>query len=796
MIGVRHHSPACARLVAARIRALRPSHVLIEGPADMNERLDEFLLGHHLPIAAFSFRQSKEISRAAWSPFCAYSPEWVALEAGREVGADVRFIDLPAWQGERGNEGEGGGEESEADDEDMDDADEPTPRSRRQDERINRYSDAGTHYSAYVDSLCREFGIEGMDNLWDHLFEQPLDDVALEERLATYFANLRADLPAGRDAARERFMNRFIAWAMRTKADDGLVMVVCGGWHKRALETEWMECDGALPELPTPPDEERYGTYLVPYSDERMDSFTGYQSGMPSPNWHRYVWRHGAEGARERVLEHAVSKLRSKKVSVSASDLISATGMTEGLMRLRGHGVPTRADLLDGLASALLDEAQPERFPWNERAGIRRDTDPRLALVLEVMRGETRGRLADGTPVPPLVEDVERALRAHEGVLGKLERSERRVPIELTREDARQASAVLHRLRVLGVPGFARIKGPDWATDGELGEEWALRDHLDRRAALIEASIFGGTMALATREKLRRRAGDVSELVSALGDAVFCDLPDFARTLIQHLGEAARNEGLPGPLSAALSKLLALYRHDVLFGVKDNHALGELMEAVADRLLWLLEGLVGEAPDNKGAIGAVFALREMHRHTSLGDESRANAVMARRLKDPDAPPVIVGAALGYLWSEAQHDEEALRAKGETISRADAIRVMRGFGQPARLGPFLHGLFALARAEVREDADVVEALDDMIGVMEAHDFFVALPTLRLAFSEFPIRERGTLAKMLVSRHGPAAESFTAPLTASLQTLQRSAMLEAAVDAMEAQEGLAPLREDAP
>ena len=53
-VGVRHHSPACARLVAATIAAHRPAHVLVEGPADMNARLDELLLGHELPIAVFT----------------------------------------------------------------------------------------------------------------------------------------------------------------------------------------------------------------------------------------------------------------------------------------------------------------------------------------------------------------------------------------------------------------------------------------------------------------------------------------------------------------------------------------------------------------------------------------------------------------------------------------------------------------------------------------------------------------------------------------------------------------------
>src|SRR6187549_2022890 len=95
VIGVRHHSPACARLVAATIRRLRPAFVLVEGPSDMNERLDELLLPHQLPVALFTYRQDRDgAHRGTWSPFCDYSPEWVALQVAREVGAAALFVDL------------------------------------------------------------------------------------------------------------------------------------------------------------------------------------------------------------------------------------------------------------------------------------------------------------------------------------------------------------------------------------------------------------------------------------------------------------------------------------------------------------------------------------------------------------------------------------------------------------------------------------------------------------------------------------------------------------------------------
>src|SRR5690606_31392767 len=83
---VRHHSPAAARLVRQLALAMRPSAILIEGPADFNERLAELDLPHRLPIAIYSYTQLGDgTRRGAFYPFCLYSPEWQALRTGREL---------------------------------------------------------------------------------------------------------------------------------------------------------------------------------------------------------------------------------------------------------------------------------------------------------------------------------------------------------------------------------------------------------------------------------------------------------------------------------------------------------------------------------------------------------------------------------------------------------------------------------------------------------------------------------------------------------------------------------------
>ena len=103
--GVRHHSPAAARLVARRITDHPPAAVLIEGPTEYNQRIEELTLDHELPVMLYSWapmfpdapEDSTEwgIRRGSFYPLTDYSPEWVALRTAHRAGIPVEFIDLP-----------------------------------------------------------------------------------------------------------------------------------------------------------------------------------------------------------------------------------------------------------------------------------------------------------------------------------------------------------------------------------------------------------------------------------------------------------------------------------------------------------------------------------------------------------------------------------------------------------------------------------------------------------------------------------------------------------------------------
>ncbi|WP_194897260.1 DUF5682 family protein [Catenulispora pinisilvae] len=782
VIGVRHHSPACAGLVREAIERLRPAHVLIEGPSDMNDRIGEFLLGHELPVAVFTSVRDGLTARGSWSPFCEYSPEWVALTDGTRAGAEVRFIDLPAWD--------------------------PAFQTL-----TNRYADAELRFTQVVADLCRQFGMDNLDTLWDHLAEIEASDtsaVELAERLNTYFDLVRAASDADRaepapeesapgeptrdepapeeptsDEIRERYMAKWISAALR-RSPDRPVLVVCGGFHRPALLRLAASYAAAAPypdaewPAPTPIDADSAVSYLVPYSFKRLDAFDGYQSGMPSPGYYQRLWDLGPRAAATALTEEVVQRLRKRKQVVSTADLIAARVTGEGLAAVRGHRQPARADLLDGLVSALVQEALDQPLPWTGRRLLAPGTHPVVVEMVAALSGDQVGRLHADTPLPPLVHDAEAELERH-GLTGQ-----NSVTLDLTVTDERDASRLLHRLRVLSIPGYHRVSGPDPAAeDSTFTEEWRITAEQDRLAALIEAGGHGPTVELAATARLGERVrsgGSLEVSARALFDAVLCGIEDLSAEVLTALAASVGGGKEAEPLGEVLAAVLGLWRHDRLLDAQQSATLGTVIAAAVDRLLWLVESAPGApgSPAQPRRIAAVRAVRDAMRHAAsrLGlDPVRALEVMARVADNAEAGPDMRGAAFGFGWSLGSPPP-------------DAERTIRAAGTPASLGDWLGGLFALAREQCLEEASVLPVLNDLVTAMTDRDLLVALPALRQAFAYFPPRERETIAGQVLRLYGVegSARSLVRGGVDDPIALARGRELDSHVQAVLEREGL--------
>ena len=788
IIGVRHHSPACARLVAARIRALQPAYVLIEGPADFNARLDELALPHRLPIAIYSFLADDANHHGSWSPFAEHSPEWQALAVGRDVGAALRFIDLPAWH------------------------DAFT-------ETLNRYADVEddaeeARAQAYLDALAHKLGVDGRDALWDQLFEDDTDLDALAASLAAHFEHLRGSDPGSSgNRAREASMAEWIGWAVAQ--DRGPVLVVCGGYHAPALARLWPAArvrygaGDAEPATPVPGDRDgpvRHGSYLVPYTFKRLDAFTGYASGMPSPAWYQWLWAHGLDGAGRRLLQGVLTRLRDKKLAASTADFMAMQLRAQGLARLRGHRAPLRSDWLDALAGALIGDALDVPLPWTYRGPIRPGTDPVLVETMDVLAGDEAGRLAPDTPQPPLVASLEAELAAA-GLALKVQPTE--VELDLLAPEGRARSRVLHRAALLDLPGFVRRSGPQSALSGERKERWTLARPFAQQAALIEAGAWGATLHDAARarleDRLRRAGGRIDALAAHLNQAAFAGLPSLSRTVLADLQGAVAQEARFEALGVALGQLFMLLSHGQLLGMADAPVLRVVVEAGVDRALWLLEPPVAvPAGDVEAHVQAVTALRRIALDVAArrreGAEALASielprmlAVFERKAASVASAPLSRGAALGAVIALRAHVED-----DDVHAGALALRVLDSLA-PAQLGDAVAGLLALARDALLHDSAFVAGLDARVQQLADDDFVIALPALRAAFGWLPTRERGDLAGQvlglhdaghlsrhhLTARHGAwAAEDVAAHRLAERQALDALAAWGIPLDASDA------------
>jgi len=742
IIGVRHHSPACARLVAARIRALAPAYVLIEGPADFNARLDELALPHRLPIAIYSYladdagteAQAGVSRHGSWAPFAEHSPEWQALCAGREAGAALRFIDLPAWHG----------------------AFTDTP---------NRYADAAdddqeARAHAYLDALAVAVGVDSRDALWDQLFEDHADLDTLQATLAAHFDHLRGSDPGSPgNAAREAMMAAWIGWAVAQRR--GQVVVVCGGYHAPALARLWpsararFQAGAAEPATP-PPAALRHGSFLVPYTFKRLDAFTGYASGMPSPAYYQWVWTHGLAGAGRRLLRGVLARLRDNKLPASTADLMAVQLRAAGMARLRGHRAPLRSDWLDALAGTLVSDGLDAPLPWTYRGPIRAGTDPVLVQVMDVLAGDQPGQLAPDTPQPPLVVAFWVELEAA-GLQPTPQATS--VELDLLAPDGRRRSQLLHRAALLDLPGFVRKSGPDWALSGQSKERWLLSQPFAQAAALIEAGAWGATLLDAARarleDRLRQAGRHIDALAVHLDRAAFAGLPALSAALLAELPAAVAQEARFEVLGPALGRLYLLLRHGQLLGMAQAPVLRVVIEAGVDRALWLLEP---PAAVPAGAVDAhLQAMQALYRIAldAASDSGAAGAltievprmlaVFERKAASHASAPLSRGAALGALIAlHAQLDEATGPAADVAFPVLDSLA-------PAQLGDAVGGLLALAREALLHDTQFMAGLDARVQRLADDEFIVALPALRAAFGWLPTRERGSLAGQVLCLH---------------------------------------------
>lgn len=736
---VRHHSPACARHARRLILERRPAAVLVEGPSAFT-RLLPLLLDARTrpPVALYTSAGEGEARRAGWYPFCAYSPEWVALQSGRAVGAELRFIDLD-FAAQCAHE---------------DAAEEPAVRTRSLADEVRLSG------SARLRALAARTGCRNHNDLWDHLFESQLlreDSAAFAREVAAWCWLARqdytpADLAADGTFARELAMAEAIR-AVEAEFPGRPVFVLTGGFHSVALPGLLAAGPGVQERATPPPPDDR--ACLVRYSFAQLDALNGYHSGMPAPAYFEAVWR-AVESGRDPWRELAATTLvelgqatrtsRSTQ-SVTVADEIAALEQAEQLAALRGHPGPLREDIFDGVRSAFLKgEADVEG-------------NHLLGWLHEHFRGGEVGDVPPEAGAPPLLEDFRRqAARLRLDLSVSLRR---RSELELYRKARhRELSRFFHRVRFLEAPFGICLAGPDFLHGTGLDRlveawEWQWTPLTDAR--LVEAAVEGDTLEIACTARLQRQAAALGRhgpdarapgAVKLLVQACRLGLQSAAGELPGLIGQALGAEPEFPPVVECLVTLGQLWRAREPLEARRVAGLPGLIDLAGQRALYLAQDLwrVGEAaaPAALEALLTLFAVAREPQEEWLDAEALGGCLL-RLARDSRLVALLQGGCVGLAWALGRLPLEELvrRAEGALLLAPD---------QAASALAFLTGLLETARELAWREPRLLAAIDALLHGWDEDEFISRLPHLRLAFAALSPRETDQVAAAVAAHHG--------------------------------------------
>lgn len=779
---IRHHSPACAAHLQRWIVANRPSAVLVEGPSSFTEKIDWLVDPQCVcPVAFFTTfidKRQRTIDKTpddsgeasppvditgpprfgAYYPFCDYSPEIVALRAGRQVGARLRFIDLEYAE---------------------------MVLARHTDETPREggvlidslAADPHLKHSEYIQALARRMGCRGFDELWDHLFESTWDQLETDpfiDRVATWCAMARLDYDEAtlvRDGtvAREACMAAEIADELQKQAKKtGPVLVVTGGFHTVALP----DLVAAKTARPKPLDfaDGEVGTWLMRYSFDRLDSISGYSSGMPSPAFYDRLWAqsgpesHADPVRRQRARVDVAAEIlveisrmtreRQMTQRITTPDAIAALQMTKQLAALRGHPWPLREDVLDGVRSCFV------------KGEMGAEGQVVMNLVTEVLAGNRVGQVPPATGVPPIVHDFLRESRRLRLPVDQVE--SRELDLDLYRNAThRQMSRLCHRLELLSAPFASFRAGPDFVLGQGLDrikELWEVRWSPATESALIEASIYGPTVEEAAGGKLMEQiagldaAGQGRSTQTAVGLLIrACRLGLHAQMMLlaQKIDEHIAEDPAFPSLVTGLSQLELIYRSREPLEAGDLTAVPYLAAAAYHRACRLLVELPA-CPDEMvtPVTGSLRTLREVlvsrfelpddvppidpeEFHQGLWTIVKSNPAQAQA--------AVVGAAAGILFGEGELSQEQL------------LETARGYLGGARTDArktcgILRGLLATAREAAWQVQELIRAIDAQLQNWDDETFLEVLPELRLAYADLTPREISRVAEQVAGELG--------------------------------------------
>ncbi len=737
--GIRHLSPAGAFYLREFLEERRPKLVLVEGPCDLGDELVHMQNPKaRPPMAVLAYTMAVPV-RTILYPFAVYSPEYQAVLWCGENKVPCRFMDLPT---------------------------EVFLALPREAEAPEGEEDRLDVYRA----LDARTGEDGHETFWERTMEQAGTAQGYHAGANLFGENLRElTRERERDWAEIQLREAWMRRQIRTAVEEGVapddMVVVTGSYHVEGLKN-WSqppsrEEEEALKALPRT----EASHTLMPYSDYRLSSRSGYGAGNRAPAYYALVWeaflRGQPMGTAYSYLSRIAAYLRESGTPVSSAGVIEAVRLALELARMRGGKIPALRDLRDAAVTCLGE---------GSLAAV-------SLAVADTEIGTGIGSLPEGMSRTSIQEDFYRQMREL-----KLEKyrdvSAQDLSLDLRekRSAASEKSAFLdlnrsfflHRLRVLGV-SFAQTQArcQDNAT---WAEQWVLRWTPEAEIELVESALKGDTILQACGVQMKeqaREAENMAGIAQVIEDAFFCGMAAAAVYATEELAHRAVDTVSLEELARTAEKLSVVIRYGSIRRV-DAAPLLPILDRIYYRACLLLPGACVCDDAASGSVSA--ALQQLNSvalaHDTLDQESLVSALWQVAGRD-DLNTKLSGFAAAVLMERGLMGTEQLKLE---------VRRRLSPGTPADLGAgWFEGLAMKNRYALIARLSLWESLDNYLETLDDEEFKRALVFLRRAFADFTARERDEIAENLGELWNLNGQQVSEAVNVALDT-QEAGMVE--------------------
>jgi hypothetical protein len=719
IFGIRHHGPGSARNVVDALEAIRPDCLLIEGPPDANEIIPLAADSAMKPPVALLVYDPEKPRRSCFYPFAVFSPEWQAIQFALREKVPVRFMDLPqsiqiaiSSQKEDACVAE----------------DESSGGHENGDETPAAPSATPLEPAIIADPLAplaQAAGYADTERWWENLVEhrQRSEDIfpAIMEAMAALreaaiqTVSVHVD-PEG-EARREAHMRQTIRAAQ--KEGSQRIAVVCGAWHAPALSSMPPAKQDAelLKGLPR----HKVVSTWIPWTYSRLSLASGYGAGIQSPGWYDFLWTSkDRETIAIRWLSRVARLLRDEDLDASSASVIEAIRLAEALAAIRGHPRPGLPELNEATQTALC-------------AG---DPLPLRIVAEKLIISERLGETPPQTPTVPLARDL---TREQKRLRLPPEASLRQLDLDLRKPNDLDRSHLLHRLNLLDIEWGER--GEQRGTQkGTFHEFWDLQWNSEFAVNVIEAAIWGNTVADAAAAKVRHEAehaNELQKLTALLDSALLAGLPTAAPRLIERLETVAALASDAGHLMDALPPLANILRYGNVRKT-DGQMVSHVVDGLVARICIGLPGACGSlneeaAEEMFGKVNVVngaIALLQNPAHTQMWQTALLQLANAAHQNG-----LITGRAARLLLDAKQIDlEDAARRFSCALSSSN---------EPHQAAAWVDGFIRDSGLLLLHDESLWNVLDEWVTSLSPDHFTAALPLLRRTFSTFQTAERRQL-----------------------------------------------------